>query len=211
MAYKYARVGPPFNFLGHFSESQWAAFKTWSDARINNFGDVQSFYQIRAQQMRKTAGLLEAFYATKNDQVLAPSFAKDAWQPGTDGYFGYINRNDQLPAATMSLVKERYQEQLQRDDEAVFFMNHLRNQIERLEDEAQFASTAIADVRQAMSEIDSMFSLPEYSAVLVKDQSDQYKGEPRFRVTQLDAPTQWEKERASHSTTIVLKETTPTS
>lgn len=201
MAYKYALPGPPFNFLGHFSNTQKVALEAWVNARLGYFANIQTFYQIRAEQLRKTAGLLEKFYATENDQTLKPTFQKEAWQPGPQGHFPYAFRNDVLPGVTMSNIKGALQPQLQRDDEGMFWMNHVRTLIERMEDDAQYASTAAADVKQWMADIDRMFSLPEYAAVLVQDQTDQYKGEPRFRVHQLDQPTAWEQAVASHGAT----------
>ena len=208
MAYKYALPGPPFNFLGNFSETQRDNFKAWINGRTAKFPAITLHHRMRAQQLRKTAGVLEQFYAKENDQALKPSFQKPAWQPGPDGHFSYMYRNDQLPMVTVSKIKNYFQAQLQRDDEAVFFMNHIRHLIETHEDLAQLAND-VADANNAenlktlLANIDSYFGQPEYEAVLVKDKTDLYKGEPRFRVTQVDAPTQWEKEKANHSDSSV--------
>ena len=201
MAYNYALPGPPFNFLGHFSNTQKLAFEEWVNARTGYFSDIQTFYQVRAEQMRKTAGLLEKFYATENDQMMVPTFQKEAWQAGPQGHFGYPFRNDLLPAITMGKIKESLRPQLQRDDEGMFFMNHLRTLIERAEDDAQFASTASANVKQWLSDIDGMFSKKEYQAVLVQDTTDTYLGEQRYRTHQLNPPTAWEQAVASHGAT----------
>lgn len=198
MAYKYARVGPPFNFLGHFTESQRQEFEKWVNKRTDNFDKIKVHYQIRAQQLRKTAGLLEQFYQSKNDEQLAPTFEKEAWQPGSDGHFVYSYRDDHVPAVMMSRLKRPFKEQLQRHDEAVFHMNLLRNQIERLEDLAQQQEDAKTKVPDLLTQVQNLFNRPEYQAVLVKDQSDLYKGEPRYRVHQLDEPTAWEKEQRKH-------------
>jgi len=214
VGYKYAQTGPPFNFLGHISETQWAAFKQWVNTRAVNFPDVQVHHQIRAQQLRKTAGVLEAFYAKTNDQKLTPtqvngSWPKEAWQPGTDGHFNYSYRDDHLSMVAVNKVKDNMQEQFERDDDGVFFMNHLRNIIESHEDNAQYAKDAQTLVTTQLSTVDNYFAQNQFQAVLVKDQSDQYKGGPRFRVHQLDEPTQWEKEQANHSAAgdpIQLKE-----
>jgi hypothetical protein len=192
MAYKYAQTGPPFDFTGHFSETQHQAFSTWVSNNAANLPSMQTQHQIRAQQLRKTAGLLEKYYATLNDDVLTPSFQKEAWQPGPNGHWAYAYRNDQIPAVLMTKVKTRFQMHLQRQDEGRFAMNHVRGMIEKQEDAAQYTFEAITKVPNWMSEIGSLFSKPEYEAVLVKDQSDQFQGQPRFRVNQLDQPTAWE-------------------
>jgi hypothetical protein len=204
MAYKYAKVGPPFNFLGHFSASQKNAFKDWVTARTDNFKAIQFHHQMRAQQLRKTAGVLEAYYKTKNDQTLSPTFEKAAWQPGEQGHFNYAPENDHLPMVTMGKIKARFKEQLQRDEEAVFHMNHLRYIIEKHEDAAQFTkdftdSNAKDNLNQLLADIENQFAQPEYQAVLVDDVKNLYKGEPYFRVHTADKPTRWELEQMNHS------------
>lgn len=195
MAYKYGYEGPPFNFLGHHSETQQQKFKSWTDERTGNFPNIQQFYQIRAAQLRKTSGVLEQFYKAVNDDQLTPTFDKAVWQPGKDGWFAYSYRDDHLPMVTMSKIKAHFREQLHRQDEAVFQMNHIRNLIEKTEDKAQKANEATGDLQKLFTQINGYFNKPEYQAVLVKDQTDLYQGQPRFRVHQLDEPTQWEKEQ----------------
>lgn len=196
--YVYASTGPPFNFLGNFAESQKNALATWVTGRTANFPAIQLHHQVRAQQLRKTAGLLEQYYATQNIETLLPSFQKAAWQPGQYGHFAYAYRNDHVPAVTMIEIKKRFRYQMERQDEAVFHMNHLRAQIEAQEDKAQYASEAPAAVSALMDKIETLFSLPEYAAALVSDVSDTYSGQPYFRVNQLDTPTQWELEQHNH-------------
>lgn len=221
-AYKYALPGPPFNFLGHFSQTQFGNLKTWVNARTGKFPAVQQHYQIRAQQLRKMAGALEQFAATVNDQPLKTAFIKEAWQPGKDGQFNYAFRDDHLPMVTVATLKNYMKPMFQRDDELWFFMNHIRTQIEKMEDAAQYASDATnststdignANIKQLLSNIAGLFAQKQYQAVLVNDQSDVYgqggAAGPRFRVHQFDAPTQWELERANHSspqTPIQIKE-----
>jgi hypothetical protein len=227
VAYKYALPGPPFNFLGNFSETQRDKFKEWIDKRKKNFGPegpITLHHRIRAQQLRKTAGVLEEFYGAKgssenpvNDQKLDPSFVKPSWQPGKDGHFNYTNRNDHLPMVMVGKIKTRFKEQLQRDEEGVFFMNHVRTLIEKHEDFAQFANDVISDTNKEnlqtlLTNIDTYFGQPQYEAALVKDKSDLYKGEPRYRVNQLDEPTVWEKEQVNHSdrsAPIAIKQVDP--
>lgn len=204
MAYKYALPGPPFNFLGNFSETQRDNFKAWLNKRTANFPAIALHHRMRAQQLRKTAGLLEQFYANENDQALKPTFQKPAWQPGANGHFSYVYRDDHAPMVAVSKIKALFQEQLQRDDEGVFYMNFVRNLIEGHEDAAQFANDVQADTNKEnlqtlLANIDSYFGQPEYEAALVKDQTDQYQGQPRFRVHPLDEPTIWELEQANHS------------
>src|SRR5271157_3117791 len=185
--YRYAYSGPPFNWLGHVAESQWNAFQSWYNNGVPNEGvtyttasdpdswtATQRHYQIRAQQLRKTAGALEQFYATTNDEKLAPTFSKDAWQPPASGYSQYVHRNDQLPMVAMGQIKVYLKERLQRQDDAVFFMNHIRNIIEKMEDKAEYAADAPSSVADSIAKINGYFTLPAYSAVLVKDQSDVY-------------------------------------
>ena len=178
---KYARVGSPFNFLGHFSVTQKSAFYAWLKARKGNFDAIKEFHQIRSQQLRKTAGLLETFYAKEG---LKPTFEKAAWSP--TNHFTYPNRDDMQPAIAVASIKEYYKEQLQHDDEAVFWMNWLRVQIERQEDLAQAASEANEEVTALQVSIDGMFSQDAFDTVLVKD-------ETKFRVSQFDDPTSWER------------------
>ena len=203
---EYAYPGPPFNFLGTFSLSQKQALEKWVNARTDNFTDIELFYRIRAQQFRKTAGVLEKYYLGTTDK-LKPSFLKPSWQPGPQGHWVPAPRNDHIPMVYVSQVKGYMQPQFEYDDEAVFFMNHLRTIIERNEDEAQYASEAKAAVAAALSKIDSLFSQPQYQMVLVDDQnsSNMYKGQPYGRVNALDAPTTWELEQQSKSTDGSIK------
>lgn len=202
MAYKYAQPGPPFNFLGSFSVTQREAFKKWVEARKGNFPAIQEFHQIRAQQLRKTAGLLETFYSALNDEKLAPSFRKEAWKPGPHGHFAPRTEDDHLPMVTMSKIKARFREQLQRDDEAVFMMNQVRNLIEKEEDAAQYAYEIMGDgednLKALLAKIDGYFGQVEYESILVDD-TRLYHGQPYFRVHPFDEPTQWELERMNHS------------
>ena len=216
--YKYALPGPPFNFLGNFSQTQFGNLQSWVNARTSKLPAIQTHYQIRAQQLRKMAGALEQFTATVNDVGLTPklpgtAFQKEAWQPGPMGQFNYAYRDDHLPMITVQALKSYMKPQFQRDDELWFFMNHIRTQIEKLEDAAQYANDAInststntstANIKQLLSYIAAYFSQNRYQAVLVNDQSDTYgqgaAAGPRFRVHQMDAPTQWELERMNHST-----------
>jgi hypothetical protein len=206
--YVYGYAGPPFNFLGHMSLTQFQTFTAWVRAREKNFSAIQQHYQIRAEQLRKTAGVLEQYYSTLNDETLAPTFKKEPWKPGPQGHFNYSYRDDQLPMVAMYQIKDYMKEQLQRQDDSVFQMNHLRNIIEKTEDKAEKSYQAMTatqfsndTVESIITRINGYFSLPEYEAVLVNDQTDLYpdKGGPRFRVNQLDIPTQWEVEQATNA------------
>lgn len=211
--YVYAYTGPPFNWLGHVSETQFNAFQSWYNngvpptpapavfskaASASSWTAIKQHYQIRAQQLRKTAGALEQFYATVNDEKLSPTFTKAAWQPPQAGYFQYVHRDDHLPMVAMGQVKAFLKERLQRQDDAVFHMNHLRNIIEKTEDKAENALDAPTSIPALISKINGYFALPTYSAVLVKDQSDVYPAgstTPRYRVHELDPPTTYEMEQ----------------
>jgi hypothetical protein len=177
---------------------------------------TQLHYQIRAQQLRKTAGALEQYYQTVNEislGVLTPSFAKAAWQPPTGGYFQYAHRDDHLPMVAMGQVKTYLKDRLQRQDEAVFHMNHARNIIEKIEDKAQYQADAKTQIPNLIAQINGYFALPQYAPVLVKDQTDVYPTDsttPRYRVHELDNPTIFELEqhgRALPGGPVDLKET----
>jgi hypothetical protein len=223
-SFKYAYPNPPFNFLGRFTLTQWNAFQAWVAAREQNFPGITQFYQIRAQQLRKTAGLLEQYYTTQNDQTLTPTFEKDLWSPGPNGHFNYaINNDDHIPMVMMSRIKTRMKDMFQRDEDAIFYMNQLRCLIEKNEDMAQYnhnfaqtpPTTANNDnpytLQPLLTKINSLFSKPEYVSVLVDDvnAANMYKGQPYFRVHQAETPTQWELEQMNHSsadTPIAIKE-----
>ena len=203
-AYKYGYPGPPFNFLGHMSMSQFQAFQAYVNAKSGDFPAIQQHHQIRAAVLRRTAGVLERYYQTLNDEKLAPTFLKETWKPAPEGWFGYQTRSDQLPMAAMARVKATMTPRLERQDEGVFQMNHVRNVIEKTEDKAQRASEAKASVIGLLRQIAGYFNQPEYQSVLVKDTTDVYpagSGQPRFRVNPLDFPTQWEREQAAHQLT----------
>jgi hypothetical protein len=203
--YVYGYTGPPFNFLGHLSLTQFNAFTAWVREREKNFSAIQRHFQIRAAVLRKSAGVLENFYFTLNDEALAPTFKKEPWKPGPQGHFNYPYRDDQLPMVAMYQIKDYMKEQFQRQDEGVFAMNHLRNIIEKTEDKAEKAYQAgnvtqynSDTVENLIARINGYFQLPEYEAALVNDQTDVYPAkttQPRFRVHQLDAPTVWEWEQ----------------
>lgn len=197
MSYQYAQTGPPFNFLGHLSESQKEAFAAWVKESTAELPKVQTFHQIRAQQLRKTAGMLEAFYG---DAGLGPSFVKESWTPSADGHFPYAFRNDHEPAMVVGRVKEFFRSKLVSIDDAVFQMNQVRTLIERHEDLAQYSREGVDKVPALMNRLETLFGQPEYQAALVKDKSDQYQGKPRFRVHQLDDPTPWERDTRSGRT-----------
>lgn len=195
MGYKYAQSGPPFNFLGNMSESQQAAFVGWLNQQAESLPQVQTFHQVRAQQLRKTAGMLEQFYASgPAPDKLAPTFIKPAWKPGADGYFPYAQRNDHAPAMVVGNLKRHFRSHLVHMDDAVFYMNQVRTQIERHEDQAQHAFDGITKVPALINQLSTLFGKPEYQGALVKDQSDLYEGEPRYRVSQFDDPTPWERQ-----------------
>lgn len=208
--YKYALPGPPFNFLGHMSQTQNDSLNTWITRNSPNQPLVMAWYQIRANQLRKSAGLLEKYYATEYPDISAPqpmfpSFQKAEWQPGPSGHFTYVNGNDQLSAVNMSKIKNYYQYMLQRDDEGMFWMNWLRNHIERHEDMANLHNDAEIQVPLLQAELTTMFGKNEYQNVLVDDIKTPVVGVnntsipgPYFRVNQLDQPTAWELSQFSH-------------
>ena len=199
MATKYAQTGPPFHFLGNMSETQKNAFSAWVTSQSAELPATQVFHQIRAQQLRKAGGMLEQFHA-QAAVPLAPSFIKETWKPDETGHFTYGYRNDHIPAMTVSHVKDYFKSKLVHMDDAVFFMNHLRAQVEKHEDQAQYVNEGVTKVPALMSRLTQLFGKAEFQGCLVKDISDLYKGQPRFRVNQLDPPTPWELDtRGSNS------------
>ena len=186
----YAKVGPPFNFLGHMTETQRDSFYSWMNARSKNFPAISQFYQIRAQQLRKSAGLLEYYYANYSQDKPTPSFKKAPWE--SEGVpLLYSITNDQLPAVAMSKMKEVYKEQLQVDEEAVFWMNWLRNHIEKNEDKAQKAFEANDTVGANKTKLNEYFVDPSYNRTLVAK-----KNEDSYRTHLLDKSTQWDLDNA---------------
>ena len=195
MAYKYALTGPPFNFSGNLSETQRDAFISWVDKQATTLSGVQTAHQMRAQSLRKTAGLLEKFYATSSQSspdVLTPSFIKATWKPESTGHFAYAYRQDHVPAVTVDTMKQPFQSRLVKQDDAVFHMNFIRTMVERREDLAQYAHEAITETPKLVNKLNQLFGKPEYQATLAKDKTDLYQGQPRFRVNQFDPPTPWE-------------------
>jgi hypothetical protein len=185
------------------SETQRNALAAWVTKHSASLPQTQLHHQIRAQQLRKTAGMLEKFYqsSTPPDQ-LAPSFIKEAWKPSADKHFPYAFRNDHEPAMVVSKVKEYFRSKLVTMDDAVFHMNAVRVQIERQEDLAQYASEAQTKIPELMNKLNTLFGQPEFQNVLVRDITDQYKGEARFRTHQLDDPRAWERDtKSGHSPT----------
>jgi hypothetical protein len=185
----------PFNFMGHFSETQFDSLKSWieDEARAGQ-NSVTEFHRIRAQQLRKTAGVLEDFYASKRGG-LKPTFNKAPWKPPTGGHFQYVERDDSLPASAMFDVKELLRDQLKQDDDGVFAMNHLRTQIERHEDAAEEANESDTIVKARLEDIERYFKEPQYVAVLVQDKTDP---EHTYRVNQREDPTSFERALIAH-------------
>jgi len=219
--WKYAYPGPPFHWLGNFSLTQWNALKQWANSRQGDVAAVSTFHRIRAQQLRKTAGVLEQYYSSvypgetgTYGETLAPTFNKEAWKPGENGHFNFPSGDDQLPMVLVGKVKTRMREMFQRHEDASYYMNQVRCIIEKHEDLAQYTNdfvqtstpagtpksvpsdpTALQDI---LTKIDSYFSKPEYQSVLVDD-TKLYKNQPYFRVHPADPPTIFELEQANHS------------
>lgn len=191
---KYGKSGSPFNFLGRLSESQKDSFYEWMDKKLPLVPEAVIWHRAKAQQLRKTAALLESLYPD-----LTPPFEKEAWKPNPDGHFNGTPSRDAVPSTVVSRLKDRFRPMLQRDDEAVFWMNSIRTQIERHEDAATILNEAKTDTQVLRAELDALFGKPEYEATLVKDKTSLYKGEPYFRTNSLDEPTIWEKEQMDHT------------
>jgi hypothetical protein len=217
----YAYNGPPFNWQGNFCTSQWNVFTAWVNARTGNMPAIQQFYQIRAAQLRKTSGVLEQFYISVNDEALAPTFNKQPWKPGPQGHFNYPYRDDHLSSIAVGQIKSYMKEQFQRQDEGVWAMNQMRNLIEKTEDNAERAYLALnptqwtnETISTLIQRINGYFGSPDFEAPLLMDQTNVYPTgttQPKFRVHQLDIPTQWEIEVNTMATpgtgnTVNLKE-----
>ena len=214
----YAYAGPPFHWLGSFSMSQWQAFKAWANQRIGDVKDISTLHRIKAEQLRKTAGVLERYYSSvypkeqgSYGEKLAPTFQKAVWKPDEHGHFNYVPGDDQLPMVAVSRAKGQMKDMLQRHEDAVYLMNQVRCLIEKHEDWAQYASDFAQDppagstaanptsLQQILSKVDGYFGRPEYQHVLVDDTKLLYKGQPYYRVHPADPPTQFELEQANHS------------
>ena len=193
-----SRSSPPFNFQGSMTEGQKDAFKTWVEERSPTLAPISDFHRIRALQLRKAAGLLEAAYA---DQGLAPTFKKAPWAPSENGHFLPSSRDDRAPALAVGAIKDRLQAQLAYHDRAVFRMNFLRTQVEVHEDLAQEAAEAPTFFSDRFNDLEACFNNPHYAEVLVKDGDTFSDGvsdpDPvlarRHRVHPLDPPTYWER------------------
>ena len=151
MGFKYAKPGPPFNFLGTITESQKEALEKWVGKHKADFPDLTKFHQIRAHQLRKTSGMLETFYKSKDPwgRGLEPSFEKDPWQPGPDGHFFPTQRDDQGPANAVFDLRDRFQYPMAFDEEGQFRMNFLRTRFEFQEDVAQEMAEADKALKSA--------------------------------------------------------------
>jgi hypothetical protein len=215
MAYQYAYPGPPFHWLGNVSKTQWTTFKTWATQRKGDAASISLLHRIKAEQLRKTAGVMEQYYSSvypneagSYGETLAPTFQKTPWKPGTSGHFNYTYGDDQLPMVMVSRVKGNMKEMVQRHEDAVYTMNQIRCMIEKHEDTAQYINDFVQDstgvtnnpmtLTELLAKVDSYFTKSEYQNVLVND-TVLYKRQPYFRVHPADLPTQWELEQANHS------------
>lgn len=199
MGFKYARTGPPFNFLGTITESQKEALEKWVGKHKADFPDLTKFHQIRAHQLRKASGMLETFYKSKDpwSRGLEPSFEKDPWQPGPDGHFFPTQRDDQGPANAVFELRDRFQYPMAFDEEGQFRMNFLRTRFEFQEDLAQEMAEAADYVVQKLADLNRYFADPHYRASCIRDKSDLFEGEPRFRAHPWDQPTKAEQQAAT--------------
>jgi hypothetical protein len=216
---KYSYAGPPFHWLGNFALSQWQSFQKWVNNRTGDVAAISTFHRIRAEQLRKTAGVLEQYYSTvypedpaSHDQSLAPTFKKPIWQPGQYGHFNYSVANDHLPMVMVSRIKKGVQPALERESDAVYYMNQVRCLIEKNEDAAQFSNDFLQDppadssgsnprtLTELLTKINTYFNKPEYQTTLIDDVNagNMYKGQPYGRTSQADDMTQWELEQANH-------------
>ena len=206
----YALSGPPFNFMGHMSLTQKEALFTWINRNNINQLPAVTWYQIRANQLRKSAGLLERYYATEypdpsTPQPMSPSFVKDEWQPGPNGHIPYIVGDDVAPSIAVSHLKDYFKYMLQRDDEGMFWMNWLRNHIERHEDMANMHYDAATMVEKLQDNLTNMFDSSEYQSVLVNDTQTTVTGVngitlpgPYFNSHPLNDDTAYGKAEDSH-------------
>jgi hypothetical protein len=192
------------------SVTQKNTFYAWITRNNKNQVPAMTWYQIRANQLRKSAGLLERYYATEypdssTPQPMTPSFIKDEWQPGPTGHVLYINGDDVIPSINVSHLKDYFKHMLQRDDEGMFWMNWLRNHIERHEDMANMHYDAAIAVPKLQGDLNTMFSSPEFENVLVDDTKTSVVGVngvslpgPFNRTSQLNPQTAWETSLDSH-------------
>ena len=147
--------GSPFDALGNLSKSQLLVLTQWVSLRQGDVGDISTFHRIRAQQLRKTAGILEKYYSSvypgeagSYNEALAPTFRKEKWQPDPiQGYASPAPVDDQLPMNTMSQIKNGMREMFQRREDAIYYLNQVRCLIEKHEDWAQYAYDFVSTPR----------------------------------------------------------------
>jgi hypothetical protein len=194
MTTTYERIGPPFNFMGRFTDKQKASLEKWIGEKKPNFPEITKFHRIRAHQLRKASGVLEQFFKADDPlkRNMKATFEKDEWKPPEEGYFVPTTRDDHLPADAMAIIKDRFQEQMALDHEAVFRMNFIRTRFEWREDAAQETEEGAKTVDEKLADLTRYFADPHYQGVLVNT-GDTFKGEPRFRTHPLDKPTAWER------------------
>lgn len=199
MGFTYAKPGPPFNFLGTITESQKEALEAWVGKHRADFTDISKFHQIRAHQLRKSSGMLETFYKAKDPAArgLKPTFDKEPWQPKEGGHFFPTQRDDQGPANAVYDIKDRFQYPMAADEEGVFRMNFIRTRFEFQEDVAQEMAEGADFVTQKLADLNRFFADPHYRAACIKDKSDLFEGEPRFRAHPWDKPTAYEQRAAN--------------
>lgn len=178
-----------FNFLGTLTEEDRISLSSWVSERYTLLQDIKIFYQGRAAQLRRSSGLLNKVMSNRN---LKPSFNKDSITEPKGGFRLLTDRDDRLPAIIVSKIKDNFRDMLQQEDESIFQMNNLCVLIEKMEDEAYFSSISEDETRDLIVELEKLFSDPEYREVLISN-SDQYNGEPRYRVDNLAPRTEYEK------------------
>lgn len=185
------------------TEAQKDSLVSWDDSNRPKFLPVQEFHQARAAQLRRVAGLLAAVHSARG--ISAGAFQKEPWQAPDTGYFPPNSKNDRGPAASMTAITDRYQEQLEVYDAAHFRLNFVRVQVEAHEDLAQEAADADSFLTVKFADLERQFQDPNYAGVLVRT-SDTWAPEgsglapePRHRVHPLDPPTLWERYNAGHA------------
>jgi hypothetical protein len=179
-----------FNFLGTMTEDDKSSLTSWMQSRYSLLSKIKEFYIYRSEQLRRSSGLLNAVMKA---QGYTQTFKKELYQEPVGGVRLLTDSDDRKPAEIVSKIKNYTRDMLQVEDEAIFQMNNLCVLIEKMEDSAYLYSISEKDITSLLSELDKLFSDPNYSTVLLS-KNDTYKGEPKYRTSSLAPRTAYEKD-----------------
>lgn len=155
-----------FDFLGTLTESQKRALVSWVRSQYSNDDSIQDFHKVRAAKLRRTSGLLNAYYKQFG---IESTFTKDIYKEPIGGQPLLEDKDDRWPAKIVSDLKENFLPELKRYDEAQFQLNNVCVQIERAEDDAHFRSLSHDESENLIQRLENLFSDDRYNEVLIRD------------------------------------------